>query len=268
MKIWPLVLVLLAPLTGCVTENDPWLTKSAGGLPMTGAEGGANRSLAPDLASVRLSGIGDRPISVRRLTGESTVTQQVIYPNHTASSGENMLTIETGPAGLDRLRRAPTKAELAQQMHSAFANVPMRIDETLRQNAFGPYGVATGALPGGGACVYAWQAIAEWRDLDGKSGQAASIRLRHCDPHASRESLANLLSTLTRNGGAYGYSAGEASDVSQTVRQDAASPAVAASSTSPVRRSVSASHRVTKQQAAPVADVVGAKPVSIPLPDN
>jgi Cellulose biosynthesis protein BcsN len=229
MKTWPLLSLALLPLAGCVTEPDPWLASGAGhsiASPMAAAAG--NRSVPIELAWARIGGLDDKPLSVRSLSGEGTLIQQVAYPNRTTAAGENLLTIEKGPVSLGRIRKAPTTAEIAADMRRVLPGLAMSVDQSPRRNAFGPYGVASGALPGGGACVFAWQTIADWTDASAERRQGAVVRLRYCDPAATKESMLDLLSTLSPSGGVYAYP-GVASQMprafTQHERVDEAAPA-------------------------------------------
>lgn len=85
----------------------------------------------------------------------------------------------------------------------------MSIDPSLRQNAYGVYGTATGKLGQTGGCVYAWQNIDRTNSL-------VDLRLRYCHASLGPERLAELLDGLVlrhapplspRPSVAYGYQA-------------------------------------------------------------
>ncbi|MGV8938584.1 MAG: cellulose biosynthesis protein BcsN [Allorhizobium sp.] len=262
-----LLVICAAPLAGCVTEPDPWL--ATGGVTAVASAGVAavagvgNRSIPPALAWASIAGINEKPLSARSLTGDGTRIQQVIYPNRTTFAGENMLTIEKGPASLLRLRNAPTRALIATEMKSAIHNLPMVMDTTLRRNAFGPFGVASGPLPGGGFCIFAWQTIDRWPESAGK--EIVSVRLRHCDPSASRESLLSLLTTLSPSQGVPAYLAAETRAPTATVADDLAPQVASAVSPDEVDNDVALASRVTSK----VDDSSSrATAFSIPLPNS
>jgi hypothetical protein len=277
MKTWPLFLACLLPLAGCVTEDDdPWLARQAGTTTSLSAAavGGGNRSIPPELAWARLSGIDRKPISARSLSSEDSQVQQVIYPNRTTEPGENRLTVERGRADLDRLRKAPSRAALAAEMRAALPGVAMSTEQVFRTNAYGPYGVATGSLADGSSCVFAWQTIQHWPVVTGKAKEAGTVRLRYCAPGTSKEALANLLATLSLTGGAYGYAAPLAPAVSlaqepetdsvKTPRRTASSQthhAEAAVTTGTVSAAASVKARSDAAEKAPAF-------VSVPLPDG
>jgi Cellulose biosynthesis protein BcsN len=264
MKTRSLLFICLLPLAGCVSEPDPWLASGAAQPASPSAISGAgNRSVPPELAWARIGGIPDKPLSARSLTGEGTLIQQIVYSNRTASAGENMLTIEKGPASLGRVRKAPTRSAIVTEMRNVLPDIAMSVDGTVRSNAFGPYGVASGSLPGGGACVFAWQTIADWTDGAGKGKQSASIRLRYCDPSASRENLLNLLATLSPSGGIYRYTSAMIQPLRDPAMIDAVQQVKPAATTSKAGRIAIASTLSSKME----ATAATTQPVRIPLPD-
>lgn len=263
-------LASLLPLAGCVTQDeDPWLARQAGttaGL-SAAAVGGGNRSIPPELAWARLSGVEQKPISARSLTSEDSQIQQVIYPNRTAAPGENRLTVEKGPADLDRLRKAPSRAALAAEMRAALPGIAMSTEQVFRHNAYGPYGVAIGSLADGSACVFAWQTIERWPASGTKGKEAGTVRLRYCAPGASRDNLANLLATLSLNGGLYGYAVPVAispapePEAVQLTRRTISSNATSGPSVGAVTAAQSAQARTEAVEKSSTS-------VSIPLPDS
>ncbi len=207
MKSLSVLLLCVLPLSSCVTDDgDPWLARQTGTTTNLAATApGGNRSIPPELAWARLAGVDQKPISARSLSGEHTQVQQVIYPNRTTATGENVLTVEKGPVDLERLRKAPSRTALAAEMRAALPGVSLSTEDVPRHNAYGPYGVATGSMANGSSCVFAWQTIEKWPEGGTTSREAGKIRLRYCAPGASKEALANLLASLSLTGGLYGY---------------------------------------------------------------
>ncbi len=198
MRSLPLIMLAVLQVAGCTSVEDAWLVQNdakAGAAPaMTG-----NRELPVQHASASLMGLSESPVSVRSLSGNGTSIQQVVYRNRGIAAGENVLTIEQGPASERRLVRAPSSTALAREIKAAMPGIASTAVPVFRANAYGPYGVASGALPGGGACIYAWQMIQPWPGLGTK--QAGTVRLRYCDPQADANTLEGLLSTLSITGG-------------------------------------------------------------------
>ena len=274
MKTLPLFLACLLPLAGCVTEDsDPWLARQAGTTtaPAAAAVGGGNRSIPPELAWARLGGAEHKPISARSLTSEDSQVQQVIYPNRTTAPGENSLTVEKGPADLDRLRNAPSRAALAAEMRTALPGIAMSTEQVFRHNAYGPYGVATGSMADGSACVFAWQTIEKWPASGGRVKEAGTVRLRYCAPAASRDNLANLLATLSLNGGLYGYTMPVAVSLTPEPEPEAVHVTrrtVSSHTTSGEKAKVGAVSAAQSAQARTEAAEKSSTSVSIPLPDG
>ncbi len=201
----PLLLLALAclPLASCTSVvDDPWLTDHG----MTSSVGSqqANRELSAEMASMHLAALGEAPIAVRHLSRNGARVEQIVYANSTTVAGENTLTMETTSTAA--ARKAPSREALAREMRAAMPGVAMATTPVLGSNAYGRYGVAVGALPDGGACVYAWQMIDKLpvagRDgLGGSDQGAAKIRLRYCEAGKNGPDLASLLSSLTSGPG-------------------------------------------------------------------
>lgn len=197
MRSLPLIMLAVLQLAGCTSVEDAWLAQNdakTGAAPaLTG-----NRELPVQYAWASLAGLSESPVSVRSLSGNGTSIQQVVYRDRGIVAGENVLTLERGPTSETRLLKAPSSAALTREIKAAIPGIASTAAPVFRSNAYGPYGVASGALPGGGACVYAWQMINAWPGPGTK--QAGTVRLRYCDPKADANALESLLSTLSITG--------------------------------------------------------------------
>ncbi|NBB49320.1 cellulose biosynthesis protein BcsN [Rhizobium sp. CRIBSB] len=262
MKASTISLVALLALTGCNTVEDPYLDGIASAVP---ASATGNRELPPHLAMATLTTLGETPISVRQTTVGGVTSQVIAYRSTTTIPGENRLTVAIGTAATAAFRRGPSRAELARELASEFPGIRMSLDPVVRQNGYGPYGVATGRVGQRGACVYAWQTIDKAARTTGE--EASTIRLRYCHPALGTEVLAGLLSGLSFGGAnvaaiatattSYAYATG--APVADPVPVAATMKAEISAGTSAAREAAdtSTSHETS-----------GTKPsVTIPMPD-
>jgi Cellulose biosynthesis protein BcsN len=242
------------PLAACTSVvDDPWLADRGVTSSITGAQ--SNRELAPEMASLHLATLGEAPIAVRHLTRDGARVEQIVYANTTSVAGENMLTVETSSSA--GMRKAPSREALTREMRSAMPGVAMATTPVLGSNAYGRYGAAIGAMPDGGACVYAWQMIDKLPAIgrDGRGGQSsgpAKIRLRYCEASKSGRDLASLLSSLTAG-------PGPARPIAFTSAQPRSSKVYAYSTPSPVGPQVASAAAITK-----VVDAKATAPVPTP----
>lgn len=186
--------IVLSALAGCGARNETAAGSPLERLAASPASGGWT-TLSPTNALVRL------PSSVGAVTsvGESLSAEGTLHEIALASpqdAGRNRIRVvvqrETG-----REAARPTQAGIRSEIASAYPNQPMRVVETPRHNAFGPYGLAVGVTQGGLRCVYAWQ----W--LDGRDrlvaerlGGSATWRARLCRRDTTLDQIAAALDGL------------------------------------------------------------------------
>jgi hypothetical protein len=281
---------ILAALAGCSSIADPMLTASTLQVSPT-----ASQEVAPQSALAMLPGNGTAVLTVRQSRADDRVTQDIILANDTTVTGENTLSVDIGPAGARPFRRAPSRSEIDAEMHKALPGITMAISPTIAENAYGVFGYASGAMPGGGRCLYAWQVI---KDLAGDragpffASRAASIRLRLCQSGGSQSLQAALMRGLQIRSFGDQPSAmpayAERSDVSVPVAAPAPAPlqtparthavrtapastvkktVTSATVPIPVATSVSATATALAAAAAPAPAAVVANAVTVPLPD-
>ncbi|MDQ0457076.1 cellulose biosynthesis protein BcsN [Rhizobium paknamense] len=121
----------------------------------------------------------------------------------------NSLTLEIGLEDSPRYRQPAAYEDASKDVKGLFPGVKMVVEPTIRQNSYGQYGVATGRLGKNGACVYAWQAIRDPNPFkqvttvgfetqkNNDLNLPVRVTLRYCDPAATPEQLARLMSTLS-----------------------------------------------------------------------
>ncbi|NKN35600.1 cellulose biosynthesis protein BcsN [Agrobacterium sp. a22-2] len=194
----------LALLCGCTSVQDPFLTASTVNAPRIAGGSASTSEVAPQFALASLPGLSARTLSIRQNLTAETAVQTIVFANDTVQDGENALTIEVGLAGESGFRQAPSRNDVMREMKAALRGVPMTMTEAMGRNAYGIYGHATGSLPSGGACVYAWQLIKNGQSEGGapvvgnlmQRKQPVRIRLRYCDAAATPVQLAALLGDL------------------------------------------------------------------------
>ncbi|MGO7426202.1 cellulose biosynthesis protein BcsN, partial [Rhizobium ruizarguesonis] len=104
----------------------------------------------------------------------------------------------TGNAGFNMINESGIAREVARSAPS----VPMATSATFLQNAYGPFGYASGRSRAGDTCVYAWQQI---RSSTAANTQARNfgmiqLRLRLCDARASERQLLGIVYGYTISG--------------------------------------------------------------------
>lgn len=188
-----LALAALAPVTGCTSVQDPFLTGSTNPVAIPSLSN--NREVGAHLALASLPGAG-AVLAVRQTLGPDTTRQTIVLANPMAVAGENMLTIEVAPATGKRFAQAPSRSELQAEMRAALPGIAMSISNTMNENAYGVYGYAVGKTTGV-QCIYAWQVIDAGRRSTIGAPHGASIRLRLCRAGESAEHMASLMRGLT-----------------------------------------------------------------------
>lgn len=196
------VIAALAALTGCSTSGpDPYLTTQA----VSAKPQSSVSTVAPQFAAAQLPQLAGPALLVRQSLEGDRFRQEIVYANRTALAGENLLTVMAGPPKEKSLLQPPSAAEVRREMRAMLpTTVSARMSATLGANINGRYGYATAALPGGGACLYAWQRIKSVNasDKTGFAGLtderiAAQIRLRYCDPALNEAQIRLLMDGLT-----------------------------------------------------------------------
>lgn len=186
--------IVLSALAGCVARNQTAAAPTLERLAASPAPGGWT-TLSSTSALVRL------PASVGAVTsvGESLSAEgalQEIALAGPGDAGRNRIKVIVQRApGRDAAK--PSEAGIRSEIAAAFPNQPMRVVETPRHNAFGPYGLAVGVTQGGVRCVYAWQWL-DGRDrlVAARLGGSATWRTRLCRRDATLDQIAAALDEL------------------------------------------------------------------------
>jgi hypothetical protein len=182
--------LLLLVLTGCTSVDDPFLNATAPNAGGPALSTSASREVA--LASLPVAGGAS---AVRQTVRDGEAEQVIVYPNATTIPGENLLTVSAGSSV--KARRAPSRDVLMAEMRRALPGVRMSINPAIGENSYGAFGYATGALPGNGSCLYAWQVTPQRAKPSlSSSERAASIRLRYCSTASSEEKIVGLMRGL------------------------------------------------------------------------
>lgn len=181
--LWLMAVVL----SGCTSVDDPFLNA---GMAKTGGPA-LSTSVSKDMALAALPVAGGAA-SVRQKAQGDKAEQLIVYPNATTIPGENLLTVSIG----GKARRAPSREMVVAEMRKALPGVRMAINPAIDENAYGVFGYATGALPGEGSCLYAWQVTPQREKPSFFAGEAAAIRLRYCSTVSSEEKIVGLMRGL------------------------------------------------------------------------
>jgi len=149
---------------------------------------------------------------VRERRYENGLEQHIVLEG---GSGENRIDIsveaESGtksnyPVPLYK----PSESGVRSEIVNRIPGVRMQISPAPMNNAYGPFGIAVGAMANGTRCVYAWQWIENVRSekqqqggffkrigmSSASSGSPASIRLRLCRANATADELASYMEAL------------------------------------------------------------------------
>ncbi|WP_137155481.1 cellulose biosynthesis protein BcsN [Rhizobium sp. FKL33] len=196
------VIAALSLLAGCsMAGPDPYLTTQA----VSAKPQSSVSTVAPQFAAAQLPQLAGPALLVRQSLDGDRFRQEIVYANRTALSGENLLTVMAGPPKEANLLQPPSAAEVRREMRAMLpAGVSPEMGAVLGANINGRYGYATASLPGGGACLYAWQRIKSVNagDKTGFAGLtderiAAQIRLRYCDPALNEAQIRLLMDGLS-----------------------------------------------------------------------
>ncbi|WP_175577814.1 cellulose biosynthesis protein BcsN [Mongoliimonas terrestris] len=92
---------------------------------------------------------------------------------------------------LDDVR--PASSALDQELARAIPGVALGRTTAYGENAYGPYGYATGRSARGEPCVYGWQRIAGGSRLGQRAGGVVQVRLRVCDTRLTAARVDGLM---------------------------------------------------------------------------
>ena len=201
MKLHIMAMMALAlTASGCATDDDP--------LMFTGSIKPVAPTLiadvSPDYAAAYLPQVAGRVEAVRQSSKPDQIFQSVLYPNPGYGDGENELSVDIAPPSKGTSYfQAPTQGQVMREMRAALPDVKMQISTAVGENAYGPFGYATGQRASGGSCIFAWQTAEDISRADQtgfgrftRTHYAAKVRLRYCHPSMSQTGLVSLMSGL------------------------------------------------------------------------
>ncbi|MBB4573732.1 cellulose biosynthesis protein BcsN [Rhizobium lentis] len=165
-------------------------------------------TVAPEKALVLPPPGGPSIVSVVERKRGNGVEQTVSLFTSSSVPGQNFLKIQffgasganpgTGNASFSMIN----ESAIAREMAHAAPGVLMGTSATFLQNAYGPFGYASGRSRAGDACIFAWQQI---RSTAAANTQARNfgmiqLRLRLCDARASERQLLGIVYGYTISG--------------------------------------------------------------------
>ncbi|MGS1096723.1 cellulose biosynthesis protein BcsN (plasmid) [Aquamicrobium terrae] len=135
----------------------------------------------------------------------NAIQQDVVLAAETAVPGQNLLRIQAfGPVGSGGttalVDRHLSGAAIGREMRGLLPGVAMRRSALYAQNAYGPFGYATGRHGKSDLCLYAWQRIAASQaNAPLGSRGTIQIRLRVCRAGATEQALLAIMHGYTIN---------------------------------------------------------------------
>ncbi|MBY5582165.1 cellulose biosynthesis protein BcsN [Rhizobium leguminosarum] len=168
----------------------------------------APETVAPEKALVLPPPGGPSIVSVVERKRGNGVEQTISLFTSSSVPGQNSLKVQffgasganpgVGNAGFSKIYESGIAREVARSA----PGVPMATSATFLQNAYGPFGYASGRSRAGDTCVYAWQQI---RSSTAANTQARNfgmiqLRLRLCDARASERQLLGIVYGYTVTG--------------------------------------------------------------------
>ncbi|WP_411197089.1 cellulose biosynthesis protein BcsN [Rhizobium sp.] len=165
-------------------------------------------TVAPEKALVLPPPGGPSIVSVVEHKRGNGVEQTVSLFTSSSVPGQNFLKVQffgasganpgAGDAGFSMINESGIAREVARSA----PGVPMATSATFLQNAYGPFGYASGRSRAGDSCIYAWQQI---RSSAGANSQARNfgmiqLRLRLCDARANERQLLGIVYGYTITG--------------------------------------------------------------------
>lgn len=219
-RVLVLIPLVAATLGGCSVLSVDSESRAQGGSFNPGlwsskeARGSADvEGAAPPIAA--LPAAAGRVVGVRERRLANGLTQQIALAGDAGVRGENLIevTLRTDAEGnsYQNLVEMPgdSAEEIETELNARFPGTSMRMHDAVLRNAYGPYGLATGAM-GRANCVYLWQTIA---NLDGGGRRSilnfqpkeGAVRVRLCRVGVSTSQLAQWAAGLMI--GSSGYAA-------------------------------------------------------------
>ncbi|MBY5764034.1 cellulose biosynthesis protein BcsN [Rhizobium laguerreae] len=190
-----LLLAVAGMMAGCT---------STGGAPQPSAP----ETVAPEKALVLPPPGGPSIVSVVERKRGNGVEQTISLFTSSSVPGQNSLKVQffgasganpgIGNAGFSKIN----ESGIAREVSRSAPGVRMATSATFLQNAYGPFGYASGRSRAGDTCVYAWQQI---RSSTAANTQARNfgmiqLRLRLCDARASERQLLGIVYGYTVTG--------------------------------------------------------------------
>ena len=207
MSRFVLCCVLALALSGCAASpSDDLVTGSLDNLvqptPVSNKDSNASAgkqtaraiaSLPPEAGSIN---------RVSQMTSANGLRQEIIYvtraPGLPESAIDLRIRIANAPMRDDTVvLMRPSEAGIKSELATQFPRMAMRIVETPRSNAYGPYGLAVGRWSNGSRCLYAWQWIDDVKTgFPGQEAHPVSLRIRLCRNGMSLDEMAGLIDRL------------------------------------------------------------------------
>ncbi|OAV55607.1 hypothetical protein A6U98_05010 [Rhizobium sp. WYCCWR10014] len=168
----------------------------------------APETVAPEKALVLPPPGGPSIVSVVERKRGNGVEQTISLFTSSSVPGQNSLKIQffgasganpgAGNAGFSKINESGIAREVARSA----PGVPMATSATFLQNAYGPFGYASGRSRAGDTCVYAWQQIRSSTNANTQARNFGMIqlRLRLCDARASERQLLGIVYGYTVTG--------------------------------------------------------------------
>ncbi|MDH6204263.1 MULTISPECIES: cellulose biosynthesis protein BcsN [Rhizobium] len=168
----------------------------------------APETVTPEKALVLPPPGGPSIVSVVERKRGNGVEQTISLFTSSSVPGQNSLKIQffgasganpgAGNAGFSKINESGIAREVARSA----PGVPMATSATFLQNAYGPFGYASGRSRAGDTCVYAWQQIRSSTNANTQARNFGMIqlRLRLCDARASERQLLGIVYGYTVTG--------------------------------------------------------------------
>ncbi|MBY5321372.1 cellulose biosynthesis protein BcsN [Rhizobium johnstonii] len=168
----------------------------------------APETVAPEKALVLPPSGGPSIVSVVERKRGNGVEQTISLFTSSSVPGQNTLKVQffgasganpgAGNAGFSMINESGIAREVARSA----PGVPMATSATFLQNAYGPFGYASGRSRAGDTCLYAWQQIRSSTNANtqGRNFGMIQLRLRLCDARASERQLLGIVYGYTVTG--------------------------------------------------------------------
>ncbi|WP_246697243.1 cellulose biosynthesis protein BcsN, partial [Rhizobium sp. WYCCWR 11146] len=168
----------------------------------------APETVAPEKALVLPPPGGPSIVSVVERKRGNGVEQTISLFTSSSVPGQNSLKVQffggsganpgAGNAGFSMINESGIAREVARSA----PGVPMATSATFLQNAYGPFGYASGRSRAGDTCLYAWQQIRSSTNANTQARNFGMIqlRLRLCDARASERQLLGIVYGYTVTG--------------------------------------------------------------------